>query len=322
MYLEMLCIVAAVSRVDIDAVAGWLGSYGGEDSTSDISRGLFAGTVGVRRLLKMFEKYNITTTWFIPGHSLETFPEECKLIAEKGHEIGLHGYSHENPAAMTLEQQTAIMDKCYKLINEFQGKPPRGIVAPWWESSQEGAELMLKYGLEYDHSFSHHDCQCYWLRTGDKWTPIDYKKHPEHWMKPLEPGTMTGLVEIPASWYADDLPPMLFIKKAPVSITTNTSHQLRIFDFLMQNSHGWVNPRDVEDLWLDRFNYFYREHDEFVYTITIHPDVSGHPHSLMMLERVIEYINTKDGIEWVTMEQVSDRVPCLERHEYLCRPDM
>ena len=27
---------------------------------------------------------------------------------------------------------------------------------------------MLKYGLEYDHSFSHHDCQCYWLRTGDK----------------------------------------------------------------------------------------------------------------------------------------------------------
>lgn len=27
--------------VDIDAVAGWLGSYGGEDSTSDISRGKF-----------------------------------------------------------------------------------------------------------------------------------------------------------------------------------------------------------------------------------------------------------------------------------------
>lgn len=27
--------------VDVDAVAGWLGSYGGEDSTSDISRGAF-----------------------------------------------------------------------------------------------------------------------------------------------------------------------------------------------------------------------------------------------------------------------------------------
>ena len=76
-------------------------------------------------------------------------------------------------------------------------------MAPWWEASQEGAELMLRYGLEYDHSLSHHDCQAYWLRTGDKWTPIDYDKHPDHWMKPLEGGPMTGLVEIPASWYLD-----------------------------------------------------------------------------------------------------------------------
>lgn len=104
---EVQCCIS----VDIDAVAGWLGSYGGEDSTSDISRGMFAGTIGVRRLLNMFDKYNIKTTWFIPGHSLETFPEECRMIADKGHEIGLHGYSHENPIAMTLEQQTAIMDK-------------------------------------------------------------------------------------------------------------------------------------------------------------------------------------------------------------------
>jgi len=89
--------------------------------------------------------------------------------------------------------------------------PLTTLLSPRWESSQEGAELMLKYGLEYDHSFSHHDCQCYWLRTGDKWIPIDYEKHPDHWMKPLEAGVTTGLCEIPASWYADDLPPMMFI---------------------------------------------------------------------------------------------------------------
>ena len=77
---------------------------------------------------------------------------------------------------------------------------------------------MLKYGLEYDHSFSHHDCQCYWLRTGDKWIPIDYEKHPDHWMKPLEAGITTGLCEIPASWYADDLPPMMFIVRIALVI--------------------------------------------------------------------------------------------------------
>ena len=59
--------------------------------------------------------------------------------------------------------------------------------------------------MNEDHSFSHHDCLPYYLRTGDKWTPIDYSKHPSHWMKPLEPGLETGLVEIPSNWYLDDV---------------------------------------------------------------------------------------------------------------------
>ena len=42
--------------VDLDAVGGWLGSYGGEDSPDDISRGLFAGEVGTPRLLKLFDR--------------------------------------------------------------------------------------------------------------------------------------------------------------------------------------------------------------------------------------------------------------------------
>jgi len=50
---------------------------------------------------------------------------------------------------MNIEQQHAILDKTYKDLTKFCGKPPRGNVAPWWEASQEGAELMLKYGGTY-----------------------------------------------------------------------------------------------------------------------------------------------------------------------------
>ena len=42
--------------IDVDAVGGWLGSYGGEDSPGDISRGLFAGEVGVPRLLQLAQR--------------------------------------------------------------------------------------------------------------------------------------------------------------------------------------------------------------------------------------------------------------------------
>jgi peptidoglycan/xylan/chitin deacetylase (PgdA/CDA1 family) len=112
-------------------------------------------------------------TWFIPGHSLETFPEECAMIRDTGHEIGLHGYSHENPVDMTIEQQRDVLDKTYKLLTDFcGGKPPRGSVAPWWETSKEGAELLLSYGIEYDHSMSHQDHCAYWLRTDDQWTKM------------------------------------------------------------------------------------------------------------------------------------------------------
>src|SRR5918992_935981 len=90
---EILCAYG----IDIDAVAGWLGSYGGEDSPADVSRGLFAGEVGTPRLLKLFDKYDLRTSWFIPGHSIETFPEQTQMVVDAGHEIGMHGYSHENP---------------------------------------------------------------------------------------------------------------------------------------------------------------------------------------------------------------------------------
>ena len=45
--------------VHVDAVAGWLGSYGGEDSPDDISRGMFAGEVGSPRLLQLFERLEL-----------------------------------------------------------------------------------------------------------------------------------------------------------------------------------------------------------------------------------------------------------------------
>jgi peptidoglycan-N-acetylglucosamine deacetylase len=280
---EILCAFG----VDVDAVAGWLGSYGGEDSPDDISRGLFSGEVGSPRLVELFKKYNIKTTWFIPGHSAETFPDQMKAVADAGHEIGVHGYSHENPIAMTREQEEAILDKCLDVLTKLSGKRPTGYVAPWWEFSPVTNELLLERGIKYDHSLMHNDFHPYYVRVGDTWTKIDYSKHPDAWMKPLVRGKETDLIEIPASWYLDDLPPMMFIKKAP-------------------NSHGFVNPRHLEESWRDQFDWVYRENDYAVFTMTIHPDVSGRPQVLLMLERLIEHIQKHDGTKFLTFDAIAD----------------
>ncbi len=287
---EILCAYG----VDVDAVAGWLGSYGGEDSPADVSRGMFSGEVGTPRLLKLFERAGIRTTWFIPGHSIETFPEQMKAVADAGHEIGMHGYSHENPIAMTREQEEAVIDKAMALIEELSGRRPTGYVAPWWEFSPVTNELLLERGIRYDHSLMHDDHHPYYVREGDSWTKIDYSQSAEAWMKPLVRGTVTDLIEIPGSWYLDDLPPMMFIKNAP-------------------NSHGWVSPQVIEQLWKDQFTYVHREYDYAIFPITIHPDVSGRPQVLLMHERLIEWINGHDGVRWVTFEEIAEdfaqRVP-------------
>ena len=106
-------------------------------------------------------------------------------------------------------------------------------------------------------------------------------------MKPLVRGDEIDLVEINFSWYIDDLPPMMFIKGSP-------------------NSHGFVNPRDIEQMWRDQFDWVYREYDYAIYPITIHPDVSGRPHVLLMLERLFEHILGHDGVSFDTFENIAE----------------
>ena len=118
---------------------------------------MFSGEVGVPRLLKLFEKYDLRTTWFIPGHSIETFPDEVKMVVDAGHEVGSHGYSHENPVAMTPQQERDVLEKAMELIENLTGKRPVGNVAPWWEVSNVSNDLLLEYGYKYDHSLQHRD---------------------------------------------------------------------------------------------------------------------------------------------------------------------
>ena len=40
--------------------------------------------------------------------------------------------------------------------------------------------------------------------------------------------------------------------------------------------------------------------------MTIHPDVSGRPQVILMLERIIEHINKHEGVRWATFDEIAD----------------
>ena len=83
---------------DFDAQSLWICLN--RTSPAYMSRGEFGAEVGLPRLMRLFDKYKVRSTFCIPGHTIDTWPELCREVAAAGHEIGHHGYAHENPQSL------------------------------------------------------------------------------------------------------------------------------------------------------------------------------------------------------------------------------
>lgn len=269
--------------IDVDAVSGWIQKNAG---STDVSRGIFGATVGVDRLLKLWDKYSIKTTWFVPAHSIESFPTQMAKVRDAGHEIGLHGYTHEHVSTLTAKQERDVLTKSIEILEKFTGKKPKGWTAPAWDTSRNSVQLLQEHGVEYDHSFMHHDSQLYYVPDGSHtWESPHEARNASDWMVPMSALKASNVVEVPANWHLDDWPPFQLALK-------------------QGSTHGFVDTHVIERLWREQFDYYYREYDTFVFPMSIHPQVSGKPQVILMHERLIEYINSHEGVEWCTMEQM------------------
>ena len=74
--------------IDVDAVSGWINTQNGSSADlANMSRGVFGATVGTDRLLNMLDKYKIKASWFVPAHSIESFPKQMAKVRDAGHEM-------------------------------------------------------------------------------------------------------------------------------------------------------------------------------------------------------------------------------------------
>ena len=89
---------------DFDSFTLWLYAFKASSPTH-MSKGEFAGRVGVPRILDLLAKYNIKSTWFIPGHSVDSWPALVEKIAAEGHEVAHHGYMHESPVLLSRDEE-------------------------------------------------------------------------------------------------------------------------------------------------------------------------------------------------------------------------
>jgi peptidoglycan/xylan/chitin deacetylase (PgdA/CDA1 family) len=256
---------------DLDNTSGAISR--GATTPTMISRGDF-GLVGTERLLALLAKFAIPGTWFIPGHSIESYPASARAVHEAGHEIGHHGWTHRPPASLSREDEERELVRGNEAIKGLTGEFARGYRSPSWDLSPHSIELLLKHGFAYDSSLMGHDYLPYQARDGDVVTLEE----------PIRFGPDTKLVEMPISWSLDDYPVFEF-SRSPTGILPG----LMSADLVLGN-------------WFADFRYMADHYDWGVLTYTFHPHVIGRGHRMIMLESLVEKL-TDAGATFVTMEQ-------------------
>lgn len=61
--------------------------------------------VAVPRIVESFARLGMKQTFFVPGWCVERYPRAVELIYRGGHEIGHHGFMHENPSRLSRAEE-------------------------------------------------------------------------------------------------------------------------------------------------------------------------------------------------------------------------
>jgi peptidoglycan-N-acetylglucosamine deacetylase len=261
--------VVVALTFDFDGMASWIAM--GAASPSMLSRGEF-DAIGVRRLLDLLAEYDIQATFFTPGHTALAFPEITVAIRDAGHELAHHGWVHESPAALELDEERRVLERGLEALESVAGVRPRGYRSPSWENSPYTVELLLEYGFEYESSLMAHDFQPYWCRAGDRWSPTE----------PYEFGTRVPLVEIPVAWHLDDVPYFSYVHLSGLL------------------SPGASPPSTVFEIWCAEFDYLHDSLQGGILTLTMHPHISARGYVIQTLRKLIEHFRSRPDVRFAT----------------------
>jgi peptidoglycan/xylan/chitin deacetylase (PgdA/CDA1 family) len=247
------------------------------DPPVKLSHGEFGIRVGIPRLLDLLEREAIPATWFMPGHTIETWPDVTEALVARGHEIACHGWYHEDFSAIPEAEQRAILERAIGAVTEAAGGPPRGHRAPYWALGAETLALVEELGFTYDSSLMADDYRPYRVRHGDR-----------HSLNgPSVFGPVGSLLEAPIYWALDDWP---FFEPAPTT-----------------GRDALAAPSRVLEIWTGELRYAWEHAAGGLLTITMHPECIGRGHRMAMLERFIAEARELDGVVFDRLDGYVER---------------
>jgi len=236
------------------------------DSPVKMSHAEFGVRVGAPRILELLASRGIASTWFVPGHTLETFPESTAAIVDGGHEIACHGWFHEDAATLARYEEREMIERCATAIERVTGARPTGWRAPYWSLGVASLELIEDAGFRYDSSLMADDYALYRVRRGDRHSVTEGSRF----------GREGALVEVPVSWALDDWP--------------------HFEPSASGDRDGLSAPSKVLEIWTEELRYAHAHAPGGLLTVTMHPECIGRGSRMAMLERFIDAASSLDGV--------------------------
>jgi peptidoglycan-N-acetylglucosamine deacetylase len=267
---------------DFDALSVWLASFP-PVTPAKLSRGEYGARVGLPRILALLSAYQLPATFFVPGHTAESYPEAVEAILSAGHEVAHHSYGHRDPSTLSADEERRDLEKGMVALQRLAGCPPAGYRSPSWDYSDATLSLLLEYGFVYDSSLFADDFHPYHPRLGDR-VELD---------EPLQRGVEVQLWEFPVDYALDDWPHFTF-----------NFQPMRV---------GLSAPSKVFEIWAGEFDYLAERQPDGVMTLTMHPQVIGRGHRMALLERFIQHALMRGGGQFARMGDMAAALSTREK---------
>ena len=115
-----------------------------------------------RRLLAIFERHQVTATFFILGWVAERFPFLVKEICAMGHEVGSHSYWHHLIYEMSPDEFRNDLRRSIGVLQDITGQPVTSFRAPSFSITKRSLwalDILAEEGITQDSSIfpTHHD---------------------------------------------------------------------------------------------------------------------------------------------------------------------
>ena len=271
---------------DFDAVSVWIHTFGAAGAPTQLSRGIYGAWVGAPRVLDLHDKYDIPATWFVPGHTIESFPDRVGEVHDRGYDVQCHGWRHVNPSTFDSKQaEAAEYERAITNITDITGRAPVGFRSPAWEFSSHTLEILEELGFDWDSSQMGNDFRAYYLRKN--WSAPDDEAY--------KLGESSDIIEVPISWKRADFPALMFVWEQSIL-------------------WGFADERSVFDLWRDQFDWMYENIDGGIFTLAMHPQVIGQPPRTKRLEELIQHMQTKPDVSFADVSTVVNEIKTGERN--------